>query len=195
MTEKLEEINAIAEIVGDWFYKHNILAHSNYDKQLIKFAEEVEEIDTASNEFELLDAIGDTLVVCVGLSMLNYKRYYSFIHTTPRYSKDLTIQHIKDKRVVNPYCTLLDSFIDYYGVDKVLKGFKMAALTIHFRTGQIVDGIFVKDKPTNTILVPNSNLIHHDINHLIYNVERLAERHRLDKFKIDFSGNAKLTWI
>lgn len=200
MTTLLQQLNDTANVVVNWFQDHDILPNSSYKNQIKKFKEELQELKDATNDDERLDAIGDTLVVAVGLSLLNYKRCRVDTLDVPVYTLDETINDIIGKRIVNPYCALLNSYVAEYGIDTVLTGFRMAAIVISARTGKMVDGLFVKDVPTATVLVPRHmltryNISVNEIDSLIATIRQYATYHKLSAYKIEFGDNAKLTWI
>lgn len=70
------------------------------------------------------------------------------------------------------------------GVD-FIKCVKMAYATIHFRSGEIVDGVFVKRKPEQTIMVSTKKLAL-SIDDLIAEVVECAKQADVKFFKVEF---------
>lgn len=66
---------------------------------------------------------------------------------------------------------------------------KMAYSTIHFRSGEIVDGIFVKKQPQATIIVPTLFLIK-PIDNIINFILNYAKENEIQYFKISFDLNS-----
>ena len=62
---------------------------------------------------------------------------------------------------------------------------KMAYTTIHFRSGEIVDGIFIKRLPEAIIKIPTKKL-ELPIDDLINEVVKYAEENRIRFFKVEF---------
>lgn len=62
---------------------------------------------------------------------------------------------------------------------------KMAYATIHFRSGEIVDGIFIKRLPEAIIKIPTKKL-ELPIDDLINEVVKYAEENRIRFFKVEF---------
>lgn len=62
---------------------------------------------------------------------------------------------------------------------------KMAYATIHFRSGEIVDGVFVKRKPEQTIMV-STNKLALSIDDLIAEVVECAKQADVKFFKVEF---------
>nr|DAF56886.1 MAG TPA: NTP-PPase-like protein [Siphoviridae sp. ctiJm4] len=62
---------------------------------------------------------------------------------------------------------------------------KMAYATIHFRSGEIVDGIFIKRLPEAIIKIPTKKL-ELSIDNLINEVVKYAEENRIRFFKVEF---------
>lgn len=62
---------------------------------------------------------------------------------------------------------------------------KMAYATIHFRSGEIVDGIFIKRLPEAIIKIPTKKL-ELPIDNLINEVVKYAEENRIRFFKVEF---------
>ena len=68
---------SFAEIHGqviEWARERNILKDSNHEHQMKKLEEEFNELRTTSNKFEIIDGIGDMMIV---LTILAY-----FVGTT-----------------------------------------------------------------------------------------------------------------
>lgn len=72
----------------------------------------------------------------------------------------------------------------------LLECVKMAYSTIHFRSGEIVDGVFVKRDPQALITVP-TEILKEDIDTIIKSVLVYTENNGLDFFKVNFSLESK----
>ena len=67
---------------------------------------------------------------------------------------------------------------------------KMAYTTIHFRSGEIVDGVFVKRVPQVTIIIPTDKL-ELPVDKLIQEVVEYTQRLKIKFFKVEFNLEAK----
>lgn len=68
---------------------------------------------------------------------------------------------------------------------KLDEALNMALTTISFRSGEIVDGVFVKKEPNTILYVPTREL-HKDHCELLQDVNNYAVRNDLNLFKIEF---------
>lgn len=65
---------------------------------------------------------------------------------------------------------------------------KMAYTTIHFRSGEIVDGVFVKRKPDATIQISTKKL-ELPVDKLIKEIVEYAQQNKIKFFKVEFDLN------
>ena len=76
---------------------------------------------------------------------------------------------------------------DYLGID-FNKCIKMAYSTIHFRSGEIIDGVFVKRKPDATIQISTKKL-ELPVDKLIKEIVEYAQQNKIEFFKVEFDLN------
>ena len=224
------ELTLLIEKIEQWSTKLGLDKNSTPQAQVVKLYEEFGEVARAlqkSDKVELMDGIGDTIVVMTvmysqlkasGLvskpmlhdfdkwgvndssedwdnPTLNFIKCAKSLHV---YADKVIFQHKIKSRfdLLNDcpnHCVLcLKTICEYYQFT-LEECLKMAYCTINFRSGEIVDGIFVKVNPENIIKLPVS-ILKEDIETIVKAVVTYANFKELKFYKIKFDNNIdKLT--
>lgn len=225
MCERKEEMARLMCMCEDWSIKLGLNDNSTPLHQNLKQIEEFGELAKHIQKqdiLEIMDAIGDTLVVaCVAATQVrkfavseNYHNL-SLVSTneanlnSPIHNKEdlpyLFWQTTQAVHRYSNYCvdaftqkahghyllmfagklvTELDKLAKCLNVD-VVECLKMAYATIYFRSGQIVDGVFVKREPEAIIKISTKKL-KLPIDNLIDEVVQYARQNEIDLFKVEF---------
>lgn len=147
--------------VEQWFIDRN-LHNKEPKKQLMKLVEEFGELTDGinkDNDIEIIDAIGDMIVVMIGLSL--QMKFEIELFNTPisndKWSAVLGLidnlnYYIKEDNKIGSQSTItqiinsLNAIAKYYETN-VQHCLEHAYNEIKNRTGKVIDGIYVKDEP------------------------------------------------
>ena len=147
--------------VEQWFIDRNL--HTNDPKkQLMKLVEEFGELTDGinkNNRVEIIDAIGDMIVVMIGISLqmdIDVKPFKTPI-TNDKWSNVLeTINnlnyYIKNDNKIGTHSSLVQllNLLDVIARDydtNAQECLEHAYNEIKDRTGKVIDGVYVKDEP------------------------------------------------
>ncbi len=117
-------------------------------------------------------------------------KYTHNLQTYINYCVDAYSQEEHDSYLFQLYGKFLQSAHQLalcLGVD-FNKCVKMAYTTIHFRSGEIVDGVFVKRKPDATIQISTKKL-ELPVDILIKEIVECAQQNKIKFFKVEFDLN------
>ena len=108
--------------------------------------------------------------------------YYNIVDKAGELSRRNIIEIISE--FYNLTVLAFAQYAEYYNV-KLDRALNMALTTISFRSGEIVDGVFVKKEPKTILYVPHSELSK-DYFELLQDINNYAVRNDLNLFKIEF---------
>lgn len=223
------ELTLLIEKIEEWSTKLGLDKNSTPQAQVVKLYEEFGEVARAlqkSDKVELMDGIGDTIVVMTvmysqlkasgveGASMIKHFDTWkidsysnrgdnpalNFVQCAQSLGRYVNkIIETKKKPFIHEihyhFCEVMSYLkgICEYHQFNLEECLKMAYATINFRSGEIVDGIFVKVNPENIIKLPLS-ILKEDIETIVKAVVTYADFKELKFYKIKFDSNIdKLT--
>lgn len=220
------EMQKLIGMCEDWAVKLNLDKNVSPLNQNLKLIEEFGELAKniqKRNVLEIMDGLGDTLVVCAVMASQVRKFIISAesaslnLFATNDANLNMPIHHIDDlpklfwtaTQALHRYTTFaVDSYqqkqsghylFQFAGklvseFDKlakcldldIIKCLKMAYSTIHFRSGEIVDGIFVKREPQAVIQI-STKLLDLSIDNLIERIVEYAYQNDIKFFKVEYT--------
>lgn len=215
----MKKVYNIIPSVLAWSRSLGLDKNSTVLEQTIKLYEEFGELAKAyqkNDKLELMDGIGDTLVVCtVIVSILETE---SGVRFEPNEEQEKCIASDSSwfsllfelngfteySAMLQPMCknlrTINSIYEKFHRIVKALDIFckaqlldlydcyNMAYQTISFRSGEIVNGIFVKKEPTHLIYVPIKLLgMEHEL--LNKEIRSFATKSGIKHFKVRFTND------
>lgn len=224
--ERKAEMQKLIALCEQWSIERGLDNSSSPIEQNFKLVEEFGELARHiqnKNVLEIMDGLGDTLVVCAVMAtevrkfMVTPENAKLNLFATNDANFNMPIYHIGDlpklfwatTQALHRYTTYavdtnnqgqcghylfqfagklgsqLDALAKCLNLD-IVKCLKMAYSTIHFRSGEIVDGVFVKREPQAIIEVSTKKL-DLDVDNLIKDIVEFAQREQIDFFKVKFA--------
>lgn len=223
--ERKAEMQKLIALCEQWSVERGLDSNVTPLEQNLKLVEEFGELARhiqQKNVLEIMDGLGDTLVVCAVMAtevrkfMVSSESAELNLFATNDANFNMPIYHIDDlpklfwatTQALHRYTTYavdtnnqgqcghylfqfagklgsqLDALAKCLNLD-IVKCLKMAYSTIHFRSGEIVDGVFVKREPQAIIQVSTKKL-DLDVDNLIKDIVEFAQREQIDFFKVQF---------
>lgn len=223
--QRKAEMQKLIALCEQWSVERGLDNSSSPIEQNFKLIEEFGELARhiqKKNVLEIMDGLGDTLVVCAVMASevrpllvseesknLNLfstneanfltpvyhiddlpKLFWSSTQALHRYSTYVIDTHAQQQcghylfQFAGKLGSQLDALAKCLSLD-IVKCLKMAYSTIHFRSGEIVDGVFVKREPQAIVKVSTKKL-DLDVDNLIQEIVEYAKQEQIDFFKVEF---------
>lgn len=165
---------AVSQVCDEYVNNNDVFLHD-----LTQYVNDTDTTISYSNDTARINfALTDELNKFINRAITRYNH----INLTGK-CEQLSMQYIA-RSLVKPF-TILSKIAEQYDCE-LMQCLNMAYTTIHFRSGEIKDGIFVKVEPTAKIIVPLYKLLEPTADIIQY-IKEYAEKENIKYFKVCFS--------